>query len=50
MKSTLGVSYGFCESDTLVLRLLCNISIWEVPSLGPMPEYTLGTWFGKSLA
>ena len=41
LKWTLGGSDGVCESDTLGLRILYRIGIWEGPSLGLMLEYTL---------
>ena len=50
LKWILGGSDGVCESDTLSLKILCRIEIWEVPSLGLMLEYTLVIWVGKSLA
>ena len=34
MKLALGVSDGVCESDTLWLRLVCEIERLECPSLG----------------
>ena len=49
LKWTLGGSDGVCESDTLGLRLVCEIGKQEGLSLGLMLEYTLGTWVGKSL-
>ena len=50
LKWTPGVSFGVFDSDTLGLRLVCKIGIKEVPSLGIIIEYTLGTWVVKSLA
>ena len=50
LKLKLGGSDGVCDIDTLGLRLLRKILRQEVPSLGLMIEYTLGTWVGKSLA
>ena len=49
LKWTLGGSDEICESDTLGLRLICEIGRQVVPALGIMLEYTLGTWVGKSL-
>ena len=43
-------SNGVCDSDTLRLRLVCNIGRRKGASLSILIEYTLETWFGKSLA
>ena len=50
LKWTLGGSGGVCDSGTLGLRSVCEIGIWEGPSLGILLGYTLGTWVGKSIA
>ena len=43
LKLLLGGSDGSFDSDTLGLRLVCDIGILEVPLLGILLEYTLVT-------